>query len=391
MEVKFEKAKPEDYDDATDFGNYVFSHDDVPRDGPTLLPKIHKPEYFMEGIHYLAREGGRIKAAAGAYPVDWEFQPDIRLPGRGIGMVTVHPYSRSRGLMKELMNWLLDDIKRDGIVFAFLTGLRQRYEYFGFSLTGSIYTFVCNKYNIRHVLGSQWDTKLSLKLVGPGDKALLDKIYDFHQAKISRLHRQKDKFFDILSSWKAKTFAVTNGERFEGYFISREDRTGEVIISEVNLFDYSQMPEVLGLFMRQTEGMKEPLRINAGPHEREKISALSSIAETYNQSPVSHFAIFDYLRFTEPFLKLASKIRNLADGSFVFQIEGGPRLRMAVAQGVPSLKETSDPSELSLKHLEAQQFLFSPLVAETFPIIGKNTFLQSLLPLPLFFESADGI
>jgi hypothetical protein len=62
-----------------------------------------------------------------------------------------------------------------------------------------------------------------------------------------------------------------------------------------------------------------------------------------------------------------------------------------VQKGVPSVVETSDPPDLSLSSLDALHFFFSPLAVQTIPAIGKSVFLQSLLPLPLSYESPDGI
>ncbi|MCL2320193.1 MAG: hypothetical protein FWC45_08910, partial [Treponema sp.] len=157
-----------------------------------------------------------------------------------------------------------------------------------------------------------------------------------------------------------------------------------------------RLPEVLGLFLRQAPGMQGSLRISAGPHEGEKLAALSRFAQTYTQSPAYQFAVFDYPRFVDPFLKLRARERNLAEGSFCFRIEGGKRLRLAVERGAASITETDgtgdrNSPELSLSNLEALNFFFSPLAAQTTPAIGKSAFLQSLLPLPLFVENPDKI
>jgi len=411
METLFDTARPEDYDEVIDLGNYVFSHAHKPHDFPSMLPKLYRREYFADSIHYLAREGGKIKAMVGAYPLEWEFSglslPSNTLPGRGIGMVSVHPYSRSRGYMKKLMNMALDDMRRDGIVFSCLSGRRQRYEYFGYTPVGTAYTFICNEENMRHTLGPQSATDLSLRPVGPGDASLLDRIQSLHEAKRTRLRRQRERLFDILSSWYAHVFAVIEGERFEGYFIFKGGKNGEALdIIEINLFDLSRLPEVLDLFMRESNstgvqlnatpsGLKT-VRVAAGPHEAEKIAVLSHFAETYTQNPAYLFAVFDYPRFIEPFLKLKAMERNLMEGSVIFQIEGGPRLHLAAGHGAASITETTErradePAELCLNRLELLHFLFSPLAIHSFPAIRKSAFLQSLLPLPLFFENADAI
>ena len=419
MEVKYETARPEDLDDVMDFGNYVFSHAHKPTDYPAILPKLYKREFFMDAIHYLAREDGKIKAAVGGYPLEMEFSLDdqsgasLTLPGRGIGMVSVHPYSRSKGYMKELMKRALDDMRRDGIVFSCLSGRRQRYEYFGYTPVGCVYVFTCSEENIRHTLGPQWSAKigaapqdgqLSLRSVGPDDSALLDKIQAIHEAKPARIRRKRDRLYETLSSWSARVLAVMEGDRFIGYLVYKANRK-EHSISEINLNDLSRLPEALGIFLRngRAVGMEGSVEVSAAPHELGKIAALSRFAEDYTGNWAYHFQVFDYKRFVEPFMVLKARDQALADGSCVLRIEDSPPLLLSVTGGIPSVTEqlstTQLPTaqlptataEVSLSRLDALHFLFSPLAAGVFPAIGKSVFLRSLLPLPLFFENADGV
>jgi predicted N-acetyltransferase YhbS len=390
--AQFEKAKPEDFDDTIDFADFVFSHAHASTDFMDLLPKLYKPEYFMESIHYLAREGGKIKAAVGAYPLKIEFSGGVSIPGRGIGMVSVHPRSRSKGYMKALMNMALDDMKKDGMVFSCLGGLRQRYEYFGFTPAGNRYAFSVGEPNIRHTLGRDWNTPLSLRAVQAGDKTTLDRIQALHEAKRIRYYRNRDKLFDILSSWNAKTFALFEGGEFEGYIISKG---GNNDISEINLEHPSRLCEALGLFLRdlKEKGNQNSLMVCAGPHETEKITLLSRFAESCRQSSAYHFNVFDFKRLAAPFMNFKAGQRLLAEGSFVLRIEGpsGGTYELCSRGGKIEMNESASPPDLILDPLEAIRFFFSPVSAVTVPKIGESVFLQSLLPLPLFFENADGV
>jgi predicted N-acetyltransferase YhbS len=389
MNIQYDKAAPEDYGELIDTANYVFSYAHAPHDFPSLLPKLYRPEYFMDGIHYTAREDGKIRAIVGAYPLAFEF-PGVTLPGRGIGMVSVHPCCRSQGYMKTLMNMALEDMKRDGAAFSCLGGQRQRYEYFGFTPVGTVCSFICSRSNVNHTLGRQWKSDLSLKALSPDDTALLDQIQRLHQSKPVRILRRRDRLFETLSSWKAQTFAVCQGERFQGYLICADKNNH---ISEINLYDPARLPEVIGLFLRerQTADRGDDVEVNAGPHEREKLAVLSRFAEGYTQSPAYHFAVFDYPLFIKPFLALKAREQALAEGRFTLQIEGGPRFCFTVSEGAASVDETNDAPDLSLGALAALHFLFSPLTGYSSRTIMERPFLQSLLPLPLFFENCDGV
>ena len=391
-EAQFGRARLEDYDDVLDFIEFVFSQSHNPHDFLAMLPKLYKREYFMDGIHYLAREGERIKAVVGAFPLKIEFAGGPSLPGRGIGMVSVHPRARSKGYMKTLMNMALDDMKKDGMVFSCLGGQRQRYEYFGYTPAGNTYVFTVRDANIRHTLGKDWNTRLVVKPVNAGDKTVLDSIQTLHEAKCVRLFRSRDRLFDILSSWSANIFAFFEGDNFEGYLINR---AGSSDIVEINLVHPSRMCEAIALFLRTMKEKRgqDSLTVLAGPHEAEKVTILSQFAESCHQGSAYHFNVLDFKALVEPFLKFKAQQRTLAEGSFVLKINGAPGdcLQLTVRGGKAEISETSAAPDLSLDPLEATRFFFSPVSGITNPAIGEKVFLQSLLPLPLFYEKMDGV
>jgi predicted N-acetyltransferase YhbS len=393
MSAEYSKADINDYEELIDFANYVFSHDHKSTDFPILLPKLYKREYFMDGTHYLCREDGKIKAAVGAYPLEMKVCSEV-LRGRGIGMVSVHPYSRSKGYMKELMNRALQDMKKDGMVFSCLSGRRQRYEYFGYSPAGTLFSFECNSSNIRHTLGKNFSSSLGIKRLCPKDSALIEEIRLMHEAKPEKgagFVRRKDRFFDILVSWESSVHAILDGENFFGYFVYNEK---ENLISEINLKDPERMAETLGLYLKSRPGNNGNLvNINAHPHETGKLKALSRFAENFTLEPAYSFNIFDYRSFLAAFVKLQCSLRTVEDGAFVFETGNGERLCIRISGGKPTVSKASpsEKAELKFSPLETTEFFFSPITPYTSSLIAGNSFLRSLLPLPLFFENADEV
>jgi predicted N-acetyltransferase YhbS len=385
-------AGPDDYDDILDFIDFVFSQASGPHDFVALLPKLYKREYFMDGIHYLARKEKKIKAVVGAFPLRIDFSGGISVYGRGIGTVSVHPRARSKGYMKTLMSMAHEDMKKDGMAFSCLGGQRQRYEYFGYTPTGTNYYFNVSKANIRHTLGKDWKTGLRLMPVTSAHKETLDNIHAMHESKVVRFYRNRDKFFDILSSWNSKTFAILDGEEFEGYLVCKP---GSYDVAEINIKNISRVNEALGIYLRYLNEHRgqDSVQVVAGPQDIEKIRNLSRFSESYRQVAAYQFNIFDFKVFVEPFLKFRAKQRTIADGSFVLKIEGEPgtTLEISVRQGIPEIKESASAPDLILNHLEAIQFFFAPTAALTISAIGERVFLQSLLPLPLFLENLDGV
>jgi predicted N-acetyltransferase YhbS len=397
MKIEYGKAAAADYEELIDLGNYVFSAAGRPHDFPLLLPKLYKREYFMEGSHYVAREDGRIKAIVGAYPLTMRILGDV-LPGRGIGMVSVHPYARSRGYMRALMEMALEDMRRDRTVFSCLGGQRQRYEYFGYVPAGLRLRFFCRRANVRHVLGGAPASRpgLSLRELNAGDRELLDRICALHQAKAARIERPREKFFDILSSWNSRVYAVLEEADFLGYLIG--DPAGEEI-SEINLSDFprtaARLPELIGAFLdlRGRRGDRDQVRVSVQPQEREKLEAFSRFAEDYTLGSAYSFRIFDYSRFLPPFLRLKALNETFPDGSAVLRIAGEGSFRVSAAGGRVSVDRPGENgrADLDLENREAAELLFSALSPLSSPLLRENPFLRSLLPLPLFFEEPDGV
>jgi predicted N-acetyltransferase YhbS len=400
MTIQYGKAGSADYDEVIDLGNYVFSAARVPHDFPLLLPKLYKREYFMEGNHYVAREDGRIKAIVGTYPLTMNILGDV-LPGRGLGMVSVHPYARSRGYMRALMEIALEDMRREQVVFSCLGGQRQRYEYFGYVPTGVRVRFFCRRANVRHALSKTPAPKaeggeLSLWRLEAGDRELLDRIFAFHQAKSARIERPREKFFDILSSWNFRVYAVLEEGNFFGYLIG--DSSGEDI-REINLTDSSRMaarlPELIGAYLnlRGKNGDRDQVRVAVQAHEREKLDAFSRFAEDYALTSAYSFRIFDYSRLLPPLLRLKALNEIFPDGSAVLRIAGEGSFRISAADGEVSVNRLGEDqrADLDLENREAAELLFSALSPLSSPLLRENPFLRSILPLPLFFEESDGI
>jgi predicted N-acetyltransferase YhbS len=395
MDVRFDKAGPADYDEVIDLANYVFSHDHRPHDFPSLLPKLYKREYFMDGIHYLAHENGRIKAAVGAYPLTMEFADGTKLPGRGIGMVSVHPYARGKGYMKTLMNNALDDMEKDGMVFSCLGGQRQRYEYWGYVPVGTKLHFQIDIANIKHCFKEETPGGMRLEKVAPGDVKLLKDIASLHAANPLRAARPEKKLFDILSSWKSEIYAAFREGTFRGYFIYKreENEISEIYFTQEEPLR-SALLEAMKAFLTGGLGASpDALVVDCSPAETEKAGTLARFAEGYTSQAVYQIKIFDYPRFLAPLAELQSRLRRLTPGQCAFRVGEREEFSIAVENdGNTVVKQgASGGDPVALSEIEAPLFFLSGLAPLTFSAQRENLFLQSLFPLPFGFEEADGV
>jgi predicted N-acetyltransferase YhbS len=398
METQYGLAEPGDYEDLIDFCNYVFSHAHSSTDFPALIPKLYRREYFMQGRHYTARENGKIRAVVGAYPLCLNVL-GTALPGRGIGMVSVHPYARSRGYMRTLMEMALADMRRDGIVFSCLGGQRQRYEYFGFTPAGQQAVFECRRTNIRHALGKDPGPAFSIRRLQEGDKELED-IYLFHQSKAARFERERAKLFDTLSTWKTRVFALSDENGFAGYLVyNSADNT----ISELNLTNPAGMIRAIGCFLNHLGKTNDwdQVSVNVLPWETEKLEAFSAFAEYCHVSMAYNFTVFDWPPLLSALLRLKTGSGQiLPDGDALFRIvrgdgaagSAGACFRITVQRGKAHVSPETGEGEgaIVLDPLRAIRLFFSPFPWAS-PAALNNPFLRGILPLPLFFESPDGV
>ncbi|MDR0669640.1 MAG: GNAT family N-acetyltransferase [Treponema sp.] len=386
MNVQYGLAEAGDYGELIDFCNYVFSHAHSPTDFPVLLPKLYRREYFTLGRHYTAREDGRIRAVVGAYPLCLNVL-GTALAGRGIGMVSVHPYARSRGYMRTLMETALADMRRDGIVFGCLGGQRQRYEYFGFSPAGLRTVFECHRTNIRHVLGKDTPPVFSIRRLNEGDRELED-AYQIHQSKAARFERDRGKFFDILSSWKNRVFALSDKSGFAGYLVCND-----TAIPELNLKNPALMIHAIASFLNHLD--RDRVSVDVQPWETEKLEAFAAFAENCHTGTAQSFTVLDWQPLLAALLRLKTASGQvLPDGEALFRISRGDNaaedscFRVSVERGRAQVSPGT--GAIVLDPLRAIRLFFSaPPWAS--PVIRNDPFLRGILPLPLFFESPDGV
>ncbi|MEG0687625.1 MAG: GNAT family N-acetyltransferase, partial [Hungatella sp.] len=126
----YSKGLPGELSEIRDFVNMVFSMHRMPHNFEILLPKLYQDGQNTEAYHYLAKEGSKLKAIVCALPFSL-ISGKHTLSCAAIGSVSVHPYSRGKGYMKELMSWMQKDLKEQGVSLCVLEGRRHRYQYFG--------------------------------------------------------------------------------------------------------------------------------------------------------------------------------------------------------------------------------------------------------------------
>ena len=139
MNIEFAKAG--DCAELLDFLHGVFL-----RDNPkhvrfeALFPDIFVDDDAHMRDHAVVREGGRIVACVGAYPMKLRVA-GCDVPIAGIGQVSTGKEWLGRGCMSALMKTQLERLRSLGTALVWLGGRHDRYAHFGFETAGYVWNF----------------------------------------------------------------------------------------------------------------------------------------------------------------------------------------------------------------------------------------------------------
>jgi predicted N-acetyltransferase YhbS len=372
------RGNAEMYDDFIDFINYVFGFNGDNQDFVKLLPKLYKPEYNPCENNYVLTENGKLKAAIGVFPREIDVMGE-RLVTHGVGNVAVHPFSRSKGYMKDLLNAAIRDMIESGADLSELGGHRQRYAYFSYDLASPVYNFNINRSNVRHCFAGIPQRNLNFSEIKE-DCELLDKIYELHEKKVCRTIRPRAQFLDIARSWQNKLYAILEDGSFLGYFIGN--------LNELTLINNADASDVIRTYIAEHGEVK----LSLPAYETELIAIAEKICGSMNIGCDENYTIFNFKKVISAFLKLKANVSGLIDGSMNFRVNGiagVESFRIEVKDGKPLLigLETSDKVDLTLEHREAVSFFFG-IVS---PTRTKHQLAAAWFPLPLFMHRADHV
>ena len=389
MGIQIEKARPEQYDEVVDFATMVFSVADG--DGtyfPNLLPKLYSEKNGPETMpfHYLLREDGAIKACVLSYPMElWVCGTALR--AWGIGTVSVHPRSRGKSYMRQLMWEAIRDMEEQGADFSVLGGLRQRYGYYGYEKTGSTIKFSVNKANVRHACYDVDLSGVTMEQVKPEDREALDWIAACNERRPLHVARPRAMVHDILSSWSSRIFFFREGGKPLGYLSANGPQVQEIDTGDSQKAFWKVLCKYISC------GNEWETKIEVGPDRTEQIAWLRWVAEYFTLSSGENVKVFCFERVIEAFLRLKGSQYTLPDGELRINIRDYGVVEIAVRDGVATARKLAEGSgaHLELARAEAQMLLTEPIslydgVLEQLPREVREWF-----PLPFAFPKADNV
>ena len=374
------------YDEYIDFINYVFGFNGNSRDFKKLLPKLYKTQYKPVENSYITLEDGNIRAAVGAFDHEIKVCGDV-LKCRGIGGVSVHPYSRSKGYMKTLMNMSVNDMIADGVDLSILGGRRQRYNYFSYEKTGVSYNFSLNSDNMRHCFGkdrSAYHT-LAVRKIEENDEAALDAISALLSEQVYNPMRERNRLYDILVSWQNVPCVFEKDGAVVGFcIIGDKNKICEIVLADKADF----INAIVTLYDCLHEST---LTVCLPAFCPEYINALYKVCEGYELGTAKSFSVINYKNVLSAFLKLKATYTELPEGELsmlIHGVAGDEKLRIYIRGDAARVEEYDGEVDIELDHIDAINVLFSPFC----PIRDTlSHFARILLPLPLWLFYADAV
>lgn len=383
--TEFTRARTEDREELLKMADAAFGTPEHPISFAVKIPKLYAPEVDTMDSHYIAREDGKIAAAVGSFSDRIQVGDEI-LTVRGIGTVSVDYQARSKGYMRKLMEMAVSDMEQDRVDWGFLSGQRQRYEYFSFTPAGVAAQFQFTSTNARHIFGAGVTHGYTFVPVAEQDSEVLDQMKALHDQKPVHVLRTRELFYKTLCSWYFKPMAVFHGGEFCGYLTVREEN----LISEIELTDMTQLIQVLSDYLCAS-GQEEVVLAPLGLYDTEKVNLLSRHAESLQVINNDNMSVFRYDRVVRAFLKVKASCHHLMDGAVTLKIEGRQTIRIQVKNQQVLVEETNAAPDFVFTHLEAMQLLFG-----TAKLMGNlgfalPDFMDNWFPLPMFYPRADNV
>lgn len=346
----YQVARPGDEAEILDFANMVFSQAHRPHDFRALLPKMYARRQFAE-YHVVARQNGKIVALVGVWPFRLRVLPGRSLNVGYVGTVSVHPYHRGEGHMRELMPLAVQRAREAGMDLMSLGGQRQRYRYFGFEQGGLSVGFDVIAANLRHDFAAADANAFTFAPLAEEDGSMAE-ARALHARELMTGERPGAAFAEALTSWLGEGVAVRRDGAFVGYLYAVDGDISEWVLTEPALIG-----PVLKAWM-QKKNMNR-LSIAAPAHEPDRIRALDAFAERCTIASAGMYRVLDWQRVLSLLMAFRQEKTGLAAGEADLAIRGEGVFHLSAGEGGVRVGRTGDANQNALTAVEAVGLVFS--------------------------------
>lgn len=384
-----------------DFANMVFSVAYSSTDFAALLPKAYSRERSGSLIHHMILEENKIRALIDIYPLGLHLQGEQRaLDAAYVGTVAVHPNSRGRGYMIELMKRAEEDARRQGCALMILDGGRHRYQHYGFERAGMRVIFQIETENITHCCkrlypGEAMDRPAFCFEEVMQDSSYIEQMYTLYQQRLVTARSRKD-FWWCLQSYNASVYVVLRDHEVVGYVNLSETRESVLEFAIVEgAIENRDICRVLYDLMMQFD--TEQIRVSVGMDEQDKIAALELACDSCSIAMSHQIKILNYEAVLYFLLKWKQRYAFLASGDYVLGIRDEQtgsieKYLLSVAEDNIRVLRTEIAADIVLEKMEMVRLLTTNLyyAQQQKGVQGKiKNAPAGWFPLPFYLPEAD--
>jgi len=370
----------DEFAEAIDLINFVFSHTYGPHDFETMLPKLYRPEPELVRCHWGVREDGALVALAGSYPLTWQVG-ESALRVAGIGAVATHPRHRGSGLMRAVVGHCVAEARANGCHLSWLDGLGHRYRHFGYERAGAEVSFQLTERDFA-VAGIDADG-MRFRRLREGD-ALLEQAARLHAGQRVHWRRPPAELARICASWGGALYAALEGDELAAYLVAARDRNS---VTELVAVDAATAVRVAAAWRAERSAPR--VQVAVSPWQHALARRLGALADSTRVQCCGNWQVFDWPAVLAALLAERARAEPLPAGKAVVEIAGAGCLRLWVDGAAAGCELSNAEPQVRLTAAEALRALGGPL-PNCFP--APNTVPATLgawCPLPFHIPSAD--
>ncbi|MFC5466983.1 GNAT family N-acetyltransferase [Lederbergia graminis] len=345
--VEYRGARRDEREDLLDLANIAFGFDFEP-----VMSKVYGEEFDSTAITKVAvDEKNRIRAQVAVLSQELNVL-DFTLQAGYLGTVSVHPRSRGEGHMKTLMQMWLEELQgtHDLIV---LSGQRQRYEYFGFTIGGVKVKYSVNNSNVRHALKEIPIDGITFKPLFEveGAPSFVVKV---NSERAAYVVRDQDNLQRILATFHEVALGVMKEDKLIGYVLTNKKGNE---ISEFACVNKEDILKVVKAYIQYAD--VEWVHITTPEYDLDLNASLGRFAENYVIETCDMYNILNFANVLEAYLTIKYKTTGLAQGEFSAILDGQPVTARVDENGV-TVERSAQQGALELNKQEAQTLLLTP-------------------------------
>ncbi len=385
--MKIERLGACDYDELITFLNKAFHY--KREDGfEVLLPVMWRRDDAHMSKHLVIREGGKMRAAMGVYPLKVHCANESLLFATCGNIGTAEEY-RGLGYMSVLMHAAMNEIKQMNVDAARLGGQRQRYERFGFAMAGTTITRQITPKNIERGRNAKWLCgEVSFHKLSRDDIEKINFVKSLHDRQPWYVERGNGTdFFDVMCAWRSVPYIAyhrANGVPVGALVVAVD---GKSVLDQYAISSKWKY-NILASWLAYSR--LDAITYISSPWDHEFNCLADMDCENMCISGATQIKVLNWVKLANALMKMRQSIDTTqSHDKLIIEIEQDCRLCFRTDTCVL----TDESPDLSLSQTDATRFLFGPGAPENVcDLPPKKVMLaRSLFPLPMYWNGQDRV